>query len=385
MTGGVPTILLSFNSITNGFAPYGSLTLSGSTLYGMTWGGNRAGTVFSVPTSGGAPTTLLAFSGSNGGYPWGSLTLSGSTLYGMTCSGGANDDGTIFSIGTDGSGFHSLFSFSGSNGLFPYGSNPKGNLTLIGSTLYGMTEFGGAATDGVGTIFSIPISGGTVTSLLSFSGTTGYYPTGSLTAISAAAVAVANAVNGTIISGGSAAMGATVTNSARNSTLYGTASWGGSAGGKNGTVFSLAVSGANDLDYTMAAAVQNGSATLGAITSGTGNLAPSTSQSCTVSVTSTSLGINTISFTASDPNSSNLSQTTTATLTVLDHSNASLSSSATQTTQTINFGNVLRGATIPSRNFTIYNRAANTAAAYTANLKLTGFTPTGDSAWTANL
>ena len=79
-------------------------------------------------------------------------------------------------------------------------------------------------------------------------------------------------------------------------------------------------------------------------------------------------------------------QTTTATLTVLDHSNASLSSTATQTTQTINFGNVLRGATIPSQCFSIYNRAANTSATYTANLKLTtGFTTTGDGALTTNL
>ena len=68
---------------------------------------------------------------------------------------------------------------------------------------------------------------------------------------------------------------------------------------------------------------------------------------------------------------------TSATLTVLDHSNASLSSTATQTTQTINFGNVLRGAAVPSQSFTIYNRAANTSAAYTANSKLTGFTANG--------
>ena len=66
--------------------------------------------------------------------------------------------------------------------------------------------------------------------------------------------------------------------------------------------------------------------------------------------------------------------------------NASLSSSAAQTSQTINFGNVLRGATAPSQTFTIYNLAANTNANYTANLKLTSVTPpTGDSALTTNL
>ena len=70
---------------------------------------------------------------------------------------------------------------------------------------------------------------------------------------------------------------------------------------------------------------------------------------------------------------------------MIDHSNASLSSTANQTTETINFGNVLRGATIPSQSFTIYNQAANTSAAFTANLKLTGYSATGDAAFGTNL
>ena len=76
---------------------------------------------------------------------------------------------------------------------------------------------------------------------------------------------------------------------------------------------------------------------------------------------------------------------TSATLTVLDHSNASLSSTANQTAQTLNFGNVLRGATVPSQRLTIYNRAANTSATNTANLKLTGFSAPGDTDFTTTL
>ena len=74
-----------------------------------------------------------------------------------------------------------------------------------------------------------------------------------------------------------------------------------------------------------------------------------------------------------------------ATYTVLDHSNASLSSGSNQTTQTITFGNVLKGAAVPSQTFTIYNRAANTTAALTANMKLTGSTTSGDPAFTTNV
>ncbi len=43
------------------------------------------------------------------------------------------------------------------------------------------------------------------------------------------------------------------------------------------------------------------------------------------------------------------------------------------------------GASIPSQSFTIYNLAANTSAAYTANLKLTGFATGGDPALSTNL
>ena len=62
----------------------------------------------------------------------------------------------------------SAVSFNGTNG-----ANPGGSLTLSanGSTLYGMTPYGGA--DGDGNIFSIPVTGGTPTTLFSFNGTNG--------------------------------------------------------------------------------------------------------------------------------------------------------------------------------------------------------------------
>jgi uncharacterized repeat protein (TIGR03803 family) len=56
------------------------------------------GTVFSVPVSGGTPTTLVSFNGTNGEDPIGSLTLTGSTLYGTTLEGGANNNGTVFAL-----------------------------------------------------------------------------------------------------------------------------------------------------------------------------------------------------------------------------------------------------------------------------------------------
>ena len=106
--------------------PVWHLTLSGSTLYGTTsaGGANGDGTIFSIPVTGGTPTTLLSFNGTDGEDPYGSLTLSGSTLYGMTSAGGANGDGTIFSIPVTGGTPTTLFSFNGTDGDEPiYGGS----------------------------------------------------------------------------------------------------------------------------------------------------------------------------------------------------------------------------------------------------------------------
>ncbi len=169
--GGTPTILGSINgpngngSGTNGNGPAAGLTLSkdGTTFYGTTYyggGARNAGVVFSMPVTGGTPTVLATFS--FGLHPQADLTLSadGTTLYGTTYSGGAFGVGTVFSLPVTGGTPTVLASFNGTNGR-----EPTGNLTLIGSTLYGTTEIGGAFSDGV--VYSLPVSGGTPTVLAS--------------------------------------------------------------------------------------------------------------------------------------------------------------------------------------------------------------------------
>ena len=213
-SGGSPTTLCSFNG-SNGLGPYAGLTLLGSTLYGTTkLGGNLSlnygqggGTVFSIATSGGSPTTLGSFNGSNGEEPDSGLTLVGNTLYGATGYGGnlsLNNGmgyGAVFSIATSGGSPATLCSF-GSNGDWPSG------LTLVGSTLYGTTAYGGY---GSGTVFSIATSGGSPTVLCSFSGSNGEVPDCGLTLV--------------------------------GSTLYGTTYYGGNlslnGGNGDGTVFAM--------------------------------------------------------------------------------------------------------------------------------------------------
>ncbi len=67
------------------------------------------------------------------------------------------------------------FANSGDQGQAPYGS-----LVDIAGNLYGTTELGGAGCSGCGTVFQIVMPSGTLNTLLSFDGTDGQEPLGSL-------------------------------------------------------------------------------------------------------------------------------------------------------------------------------------------------------------
>ena len=163
----------------DGAYPFGSLTVSGTTLYGMTYqgGASNQGVVFKINSDGSGYTNLHRFAGGagDGAYPEGSLALSNNTLYGMTSNGGASGCGTVFKINTDGSGYSILHSFNGST---TDGYLPMDSLTLNGTTLYGMTYGAGAFNRGV--LFLIKVDGSGYTNLHSFTGSDGKWPLGSL-------------------------------------------------------------------------------------------------------------------------------------------------------------------------------------------------------------
>ncbi|MCG2678895.1 MAG: hypothetical protein L6455_02845, partial [Kiritimatiellae bacterium] len=152
----------------NGRHPYGSLIISGTTLYGMTSEGGDSddGAIFKIQSDGTGFITLHSFAGgaADGEYPTGSLILSGSTLYSMTVAGGNSDLGTIFKIETDGSGFILLHEFAG--GIVD-GRNPVGSLILSGSTLYGVASGGDIETS---KIFKLETDGTDFTLMHEFTG-----------------------------------------------------------------------------------------------------------------------------------------------------------------------------------------------------------------------
>lgn len=249
--GGNTTTLASRNGIVNPQNPDtpAGLVLSAGTLYGTVpqWGGAATGSIFSVPVGGGNATTLATFNGFNGDIPCGTLVVAGGYLYGTTSSlytavehdpvrGG--DPGTVFSVPVGGGNVTTLAKFNGTNGREP----SFGGMILAGNTLYGTTQSGGA--NGNGTVFSIPLSGGNITTLASFNGTDGSSPAGGLLA-----------------DGGM---------------LYGTTSSGGASGG--GTVFSMPLTSGNITTIASFNGTNGGIPNPGLIVDALGDLYGSTSR-----------------------------------------------------------------------------------------------------------
>ena len=178
------TLIHTFSgAIDDGADPqYGTLSINGSTMYGMTMGGgsNNLGAIFKVDTNGGNFSLMHSFTGStghsentDGRAPQSGLTLIGSNLYGTAVFGGTSGQGNVFKIGADGNAFTVLHSFTASDGAFPYG-----DLTPSGSILYGATFGGGSGNRG--TIFKINMETNEYTYTQPFS-SNNYGPLGGLT------------------------------------------------------------------------------------------------------------------------------------------------------------------------------------------------------------
>ena len=191
----IPTTLVSFCALVNcadGAAPYASLIAdTNGNLLGTTAGGGAygEGTVFEVAkTASGyasTPTTLVYFNGTNGNEPYAALIADANgNLFGTTMVGGEYGYGTVFEVAKTASGYAStpttLVSFNGTNGAYPQ----DGLIADANSNLFGTALRGGAY--GGGTVFEITKTANgyasTPTTLVSFNGADGAYPSASLIA-----------------------------------------------------------------------------------------------------------------------------------------------------------------------------------------------------------
>jgi uncharacterized repeat protein (TIGR03803 family) len=149
-------------------------------FYGTTNGGGATGggTVFKI-TSGGSLTTLYSFRVGGHSNPTSELVQGrDGDFYGTTNDAGSDWPyvGMVFKI-TSGGSLTTLYSFCCGDGFYPYAGLVQGR----DGDFYGTTINGGASFLGIsaGTVFKIT-SGGSLTTLYSFSGIDGAYPLGGL-------------------------------------------------------------------------------------------------------------------------------------------------------------------------------------------------------------
>ncbi len=190
--GWTEKVVHSFGNGTDGIYPFDSLVIDGfGNLYGTTYRGgiHNYGTVFELSPNGSGGWTervlhSFNFNGADGAVPYAGLVIdSAGNLYGTTAYGGINYyGGTVFELSPNGSGgwtekvLHS-FNYNGTDGAFP----TAGLIFDSAGNLYGTTENGGIHFQGA--VFQLtPQMGGSWTErvLLSFNGSDGAYPEGSL-------------------------------------------------------------------------------------------------------------------------------------------------------------------------------------------------------------
>jgi uncharacterized repeat protein (TIGR03803 family) len=177
------TTLHSFDG-TDGANPYGPLILgTNGNLYGTTYSGGAhdnctlgagCGTVFKI-TLGGNLTVLHSFDGTDGGIPIAGLIQAiDGNFYGTTSAGGTSDFGTVFKITSTGK-LTTLHSFNGNDGEGPVGGLVQGT----DGDFYDTAGSGGPNPCGFvgscGTVFKITPAG-TLTVLHNFDGTDGDTP-----------------------------------------------------------------------------------------------------------------------------------------------------------------------------------------------------------------
>jgi uncharacterized repeat protein (TIGR03803 family) len=175
------TTLYAFQASGDACGPLNGLIVAGNGLYGVAGGGTSSncrgpcGAVYMVPLAGGRDQVLYSFTGgSDGEYPSGALTRVGSNLYGTTAFGGQFGQGAVFRVPIAGGSESVLYSFAGGSDA----ANPTGRLIYSRGRLYGTTEGPGGGANGCtpsfgsgcGTVFSVPLGGGTDTILHTFTG-----------------------------------------------------------------------------------------------------------------------------------------------------------------------------------------------------------------------
>ena len=254
----------SFGGSTDGAFPIAPLCLTkDNNLYGVTYqyGTYSDGALWRQSSSSATLTALVQFNGDNGDQPVsGLMQAADNLLYGAANAGGAYGYGTIFRCATNASSVTTLASFNGLDGAYPSPilvQTPDGNL-------YGTCENGGIYASGAGTVFRISTNG-LLTVLYNFNGTNdGAVPIAGLT------LATDGNLYGTTLQGGTYNQGTVfkITTAGVLTTLYsftggtdGAEPWAGLIQATNGNLYGVTQQGGTYNAGTVFQIAPNGSLT----------------------------------------------------------------------------------------------------------------------------
>jgi uncharacterized repeat protein (TIGR03803 family) len=165
----------------SGSNPFGHMIESSinNKIYGLTRNGgtNAIGVLFEYDYSTNTYTKKVDMVAASGQQPSGSLVEApNGKLYGMTQFGGANSQGVIFEYDVTGNTYTKKFDFVAGTST---GTQPFGSLVLANDgNLYGLTRFGG--NNSLGTLFRYNYGTNSFTKMVDLSTTTGSSPNSSL-------------------------------------------------------------------------------------------------------------------------------------------------------------------------------------------------------------
>lgn len=148
-------------------------------LWGVTYegGDSNIGTIFRTDMNGDNHSVESSFLRNDGGSPYHTQLCEASNgkLYGLTMSGGLHNKGVLFEYDPVADTYLKKIDFNGSNN----GNKPQGSLIEASNgKLYGLTYYGGSSDKGV--LFEYDPATNTCTKKVSFDGTNGKEPNGSL-------------------------------------------------------------------------------------------------------------------------------------------------------------------------------------------------------------
>ena len=168
---------ISSSTNVDGSGPSSGLVLSGNTLYGTAGGGGTKGdgVIFSINTDATGFSNLFNFGTvpNSGDAPVGGMVLTNGTLFGVAGFGGSLGGGAVFAVRTNGTQYTNIENFQFS--LPNTGSEPQAGVTLTGNTLYGGTQYGGSVTADAGVVYAVTTNGSAFSDQYAFSMPMGDY------------------------------------------------------------------------------------------------------------------------------------------------------------------------------------------------------------------